>query len=324
MSLQPIRALLVVLALCASAACAPEGPPASTSPDVPRRAWLPDGPPQAVILAVHGFNDYSNAFTAFGTFAADHGVAVHTYDQRGFGANPDAGRWPGTQALLADLRRESRGLRERYPDVPLYLLGESMGAAVIMAAAAQGEPIEAAGTILSAPAVWGDDQLNPFYRATLWLAVRFVPGMTFTGKNLGVRPSDNIEMLREMSADPLVIKGTRVDAIAGLVRLMDVAYTYAGDLPGPLLVLGGARDEVVPTVAHAAMLERLTATRCTEVVYPSGYHMLLRDLQRRVVWRDILAWIESAHRNPEPGAPLPSGLSEPCGDTLSPVAASLS
>jgi hypothetical protein len=50
-------------------------------------------------------------------------------------------------------------------------------------------------------------------------------------------------------------------------------------------------------------------------VYPDGYHMLLRDLQRQVVWDDILAWID--------GAPVPSGLAEACGDALSPVVASV-
>jgi len=331
MNVQSIRLLLTALVLFALASCTPPGPGAVGPPSVPRQAWLPEGPARAVILAVHGFNDYSNAFAEFGEFAAARGVAVHAYDQRGFGANPDAGWWPGTLALIADLRRQQRELSERYPGVPVYLLGESMGAAVIIAAAATGEPIDAQGTILSAPAVWGADQLSPFYRATLWLAVRLMPGVTFTGKGLHVRPSDNIEMLRELSADPLVIKHTRVDSIAGLVSLMDVAYTRADSLPGPLLVLGGARDEIVPPVAHAAMLERLTAAPCTEVVYPQGYHMLLRDVQRRVVWQDVLAWIEALSGNAEPGThaslyttvPLPSGLGDPCGGSLSPVAASL-
>jgi hypothetical protein len=40
---------------------------------------------------------------------------------------------------------------------------------------------------------------------------------------------------------------------------------------------------------------------------------LLRDLQRRVVWQDILAWID--------GEPLPSGRGEPCGGDVTPVAA---
>ena len=169
--------------------------------------------------------------------------------------------------------------------------------------------------IATAPAVWGGDQLNPFYRATLWLADHVAPGLKLTGKNLGILASDNLDVLQALSADPLFIKETRVDAIAGLVRLMDLAYTSAPALPGPLLVLGGARDEVVPPKAHAAMLERLTADPCTEIVYPDGWHLLLRDLERRRVWADILAWID--------GRPMPSGLAKPCGGSLRVAAAGL-
>ena len=108
------------------------------------------------------------------------------------------------------------------------------------------------GIILSAPAVWGGDQLNGFYRATLWVMVRVVPGLELTGRGLKVMASDNIEMLRALGADPLFIKATRVDAIAGLVELMDIAAASVDSLDGPLLVLGGARDEIVPPGAHLA------------------------------------------------------------------------
>jgi alpha-beta hydrolase superfamily lysophospholipase len=295
---------------CATGAPAP---PVVAPHEVPRRAWLPDAPPSAVILAVHGFNDYSNAFTDFGLFAAEHGIAVHAYDQRGFGTNPDAGRWPGTQALVDDLVRERERIGTLYPDVPVYLLGESMGAAVIIAAAAEDAPLAADGIILSAPAVWGGDQLNDFYRATLWVMVHVAPGLELTGRGLKVTASDNIEMLRALGADPLFIKATRVDAIAGLVALMDTAASSVGALDGPLLVLGGARDEIVPPGAHLAMLGRLSAQPCTEIVYPDGYHMLLRDLQREVVWNDILAWIDRQA--------IPSDGAQACRSSVSPVVA---
>ena len=84
-------------------------------------------------------------------------------------------------------------------------------------------------------------------------------------------------------------------------------------MPGPLLILGGARDEVVPPKAHLAVLERLTADPCLEIIYPEGWHLLLRDLQRQVVWDDILAWIA--------GEPPPSGLAQRCGGALKLAAA---
>jgi alpha-beta hydrolase superfamily lysophospholipase len=299
---RPLVCLVIGLGLFA---CAPT-PPLHLAADgeLPRREWLPDGPPRAVILAVHGFNDYSNAFAEFGAFAADRGIAVHAYDQRGFGANPAAGRWAGTPALIADLEAERVRLAELYPDRPIYLLGESMGAAVVMAGTANGAVHGVDGVILSAPAVWGGDQLNPLYRATLWVVARVAPGLKLTGRNLDVMASDNLDALRALAVDPLFIKETRVDAIAGLVELMDTAYAAAGALSDPVLVLIGERDEIVPPDSQKAMVERLRATPCMQIRYPDGWHLLLRDLQRRLVWQDIIAWIEDQS--------LPSGEVSSC------------
>jgi alpha-beta hydrolase superfamily lysophospholipase len=302
----------IILTAMAVVACAATPAPSLTDQSVlARRAWLPDSTPRAVILGVHGFNDYSNAFTEFGQFAAEHGIAVYAYDQRGFGANPAAGLWPGTPALIEDLELERARIAELHPERPVYVMGESMGAAVVIAAVTSGAALDATGFILTAPAVWGGDQLNPLYRATLWVAARLAPGLKLTGRSLGVMASDNLDALRALSADPLFIKETRVDAIAGLVELMDTAYAAAAAFPGPLLVLVGKHDEIVPPDAQTAMIERLTATPCLRVIYPEGWHLLLRDLQRRVVWQDILAWID--------GEPVPSGQGSPCGTDAVPL-----
>jgi alpha-beta hydrolase superfamily lysophospholipase len=129
-----------------------------------------------------------------------------------------------------------------------------------------------------------------------------------TGEGLQVRPSDNIEMLRELTLDPLVIKETRVDTIYGLVNLMDMAYAAAPQLAGRALVLYGANEDIIPENAVVATLRRLpqdTGARPRVAVYPRGYHMLLRDLNAEDVLDDIVAWIA------DPAAPLPSG-----GDAL--------
>ncbi|HEX3417540.1 MAG TPA: alpha/beta hydrolase, partial [Stellaceae bacterium] len=69
---------------------------------LPLRKWLPDGAVKAVILALHGFNDYSNAFDGPADAWAKRGIATYAYDQRGFGAAPERGFWPGRAALAAD------------------------------------------------------------------------------------------------------------------------------------------------------------------------------------------------------------------------------
>lgn len=270
---------------------------------LPMRGWLPDGSPKAVVLALHGMNDYSNFFDEPGQYLAKKGIAAYAYDQRGFGQGPRPGYWSSAEAMAADLREVTALVASRHPGVPLYLLGESMGGAVVMMAVADQPPPQVKGIILSAPAVWGRSSMGFMQRAALWLAYQVAPGWELTGEGLHIKASDNIAMLRRLAADPLVIKATRVDAINGLVDLMDSATQAAPRVRLPALVLYGEKDEVVPADPTWSMIESLPDTAGTQRValYKNGYHMLLRDLQAEVVLDDIAAWIS------DPARALPSG-----------------
>jgi alpha-beta hydrolase superfamily lysophospholipase len=274
---------------------------------LPLRKWLPDRPVKAVILALHGFNDYSNAFKGPGEAWAKRGIAVYAYDQRSFGAAPERGFWPGRAALAADAATASQILRGLYPGVPLYLLGDSMGGAVAVVAMTgeSGTPVpDVDGVILTAPAVWGRATMGLLPRLALWGGVRLMPGLTLTGRGLEIKPSDNIAMLRALSRDPLVIKETRVDTIYGLVDLMDAALDSASGLDVPLLVMYGAKDEIVPKTPirrFVASLPPECRHRAKLAWYKNGYHMLLRDLEGPVVAADVASWVLA------PTAPLSSG-----------------
>lgn len=286
------------------AACAggPADPPAAL--ELPADEWRPPGPPAALILAVHGFNDYHAGFGEVGAFFAANGILLRAYDQPGFGATPERGRWAGAPALRAALDRELMALKARYPGVPAYVMGESMGAAVTAQAAASPDFPGAAGIILVAPAVWGGLALSPLYRLVLNTVDAVAPGMHLTGSSLKILASDNIPMLIGLGRDPLFIKETRVDAIKGLVDLMGEARTTGPALHLPVLILSGYRDQVIPPSAQRSFAASVTSPSCTFAAYPNGWHYLLRDMQRVTVWTDVLAWIR--HQ------PLPSRLSRLC------------
>ncbi len=315
--------LFAVLLAASLAACAPRLQPPGEPVEAPRLAgqafiaadgaklglkiWLPQGRPKAAVVALHGFNDYSNAFEKPARFWAERGIATYAYDQRGFGNSPHRGLWPGTKAMTDDLKAATRLVAARHPGIPLYLVGDSMGGAVVMVALTGDDPPEAEGAILVAPAVWGREHMNMLERTALWIFAHTVPWLRVSGRGLGIRPSDNLEMLRRLSRDPLVIKKTRVDTIHGLVNLMDASFAAAPGLDGRTLILYGDRDEVVPGAAVNEMVRRLPQSgkpRRRLGVYPRGFHMLLRDLQAEAVLADIVAWMDDA------GAPLPSGADE--------------
>lgn len=300
-----MRGWLLGLSAFLLAACAlPVVPPDATPTRV--AAWSPASSPRAVIIGLHGFNDYKASFAAFGAFAAARDVQVYAYDQAGFGTSPRAGVWAGTQTLIADLRTAVNEARQRHPGVPVYVLGESMGAAITIAALARPDAPPVDGLILSAPAVWGGETMPAHYRLGLKVLATLLPPLKVSGGGLKILASDNLDMLRALGRDPLVIKETRIDAVAGLVELMDEARAAAAGLRLPMLVLRGARDQVVSPKVQASFVRELRSPACTTVTYVNGWHLLLRDLQRERVFEDVLGWIEAGDLN------LPSGLGVPC------------
>ena len=133
---------------------------AADGTSLPVAQWpAADGPPKAVILGLHGFGDYRTAWEEPAQVWAKAGITTYAYDQRGFGASPTRGRWPGTKALVDDAKAMAALLRAQYPGVPLYLAGESMGGAVVLVAADQG--VQADGLILAATALRSRDTFGP-------------------------------------------------------------------------------------------------------------------------------------------------------------------
>lgn len=262
---------------------------------LPLRHW--DAPrPQAVIVALHGMSDYSQAFDLPGPWWAAHGVSVYAYDQRGFGAAPNRGLWPGDATMRNDLDDCIAAIRARFSGLPVYALGESMGASVVLTDLAGARPPDVNGVILVSPAVWSREDMPLLYRAVLWTVAHTVPGMHVSGEGLHILATDNFAVLRKLAHDPLYEHAPRVDQVYGLVNLMSEARQAPLHLTAgpPILLLYGGNDQVIPAAPLKDVANELKS-KATVIRYPAGYHMLLRDLEGPARWADILAWIEKTN-----------------------------
>lgn len=267
--------------------------------------WAPPAqtPPWAVVVALHGMNDYAEAFYLAGPWWAQQGIVTYAYDARGHGRSPDRGVWGGTRLLTEDLRTAVALARRAHPGAVVAVVGDSMGAATAIAAFASDDPPAADRLVLVAPAVWGWSTLPKPYAATLWVGAHTFPYRAVTppkGVQRRIVASDNTEMLRKIGRDRNMIFSTRIDAVYGLVRLMERASDGAGRLAAPTAFLYGAKDQIIPRASALRAARKLPPT-ARSALYPDGYHMLLRDRQAQVVWADIAAFLR------DPAAPFPSG-----------------
>ena len=324
----PRRSLVLAAAAALAACTVPPPPPGSppqpptvtdgmfTMPDgalLPYRTWLPEGRPEVVVLALHGFNDSRDAWEIPGPSFAKAGMAVYAPDQRGFGAAPLRGRWAGADLMADDAVVMTALLRQRHPDAKLVLMGESMGGAVLMHVATRPSAPAVHGYVLVAPAVWGRSRMNVFMRSGLWLATTLTPGME-VGRPpppIHVQASDNIPALIRLGRDPLTLLDTRFDTVGGLVDLMDVALAAAPRFRARALFLYGDKDELVPKEATRATWNALPTDATSRSLYPNGWHLLMRDLGRAAPIGDAIAWIGA------PTAAVPSGGEALAGSWLS-------
>ena len=322
-----MRRLLVILAALSLAACAPmlvqqPGAPGAAfqgprlegdtfvSFDGARLGLIvwqaKGGEPRTVIVALHGMNDYANAFKYGARWWATQGIATYAYDQRGFGGAPGRGVWAGEARMVQDLRVATSLIRAARPYAILGVAGESMGGAVAISAFASSRPPEAHRAILMAPAVWGWSSQPALYRSALWAAARVAGAFAAEPPDFAVRdirPTDNIPELRRMSRDPKMIRATRLDTLSGLVDLMESASRGLGRVRVPTLLAYGANDDIIERRPMALALRRAgDPPNLRTAWYPDGYHILNRDLQAHRVFADAAAFLR------DPNAALPSGV----------------
>lgn len=276
--------------------------------------WDTEGEPEIVIVGVHGMNDYANAFHMAAPYWAKRGVKTYAYDQRGFGRSFGRGEWPEEELMREDLRTIVSLVKARHPNTTLAVVGISMGGAVTMSAFGSDRPPAGVDRVVfSGPGLRGWGAIPVVQRVALWTSVRVRPGWVVRPPRfVKIEPSDNIEMLRRLWADPLGLKTNKIEQVHGVVSVMESAHQAASKLPAdvPMLLTYGAKDIVIPENGVRRTAKTLPAHVRT-AYYPNGYHMLLRDLNSELVFEDVLTFL----RDPE--APLPSAVSEVPGRSSS-------
>lgn len=275
--------------------------------------WTPKDEPEIVIVGVHGMNDYANAFHMAAPYWAERGVKTYAYDQRGFGRSVGRGDWPDEDLMREDLRTAVALVRAEHPNTTLAVVGISMGGAVTMSAFGSERPPEGVDRVVfSGPGLRGWGSIPLVQRIALWTSVRVRPGWVVRPpKFVKIEPSDNVEMLQRLWADPLGIKTNKIEQVHGVVSVMESAHRAAPRLPAsvPMLLTYGAKDIVIPE-GGVKRTARVLPEHVRTAYYPDGYHMLLRDLQAETVFEDVLTFLR------EPGAPLPSGVGDVPGRTV--------
>ncbi len=263
--------------------------------------WGDENNSSAVILAIHGYNDYSRSFEIPANFFQKFNLLTIAIDLQGFGKNSNSGQWFSLESHINDLINEILKIKKEYPKKKLFLLGESMGGAIVLSLLNTNNNLPIDGSILIAPAIWNFKERNFFKSITLNLISKVLPNLSFSGKGfINVQASDNLKMLKKLSKDPLFIHEPKLKSLNGVTHLMDKAFEDTKNyLKNPFyntLILVPVNDQIVPRKPLIEILQKPEINKNIGKkfdlgVYVKSYHMMLRDLEGDFISREIKEWI---------------------------------
>lgn len=129
--------------------------PTKAARPAPCVSWLPaaDVKPRVALLCIHGFSLHKGCYAAFGKEMAKNGIATYATDLRGFGELKDYKNREGMDfdGDLVDIKATLQQIHKNHPGLPVVLLGESLGGAIALRAAAL-YPELISGLICAVPA----------------------------------------------------------------------------------------------------------------------------------------------------------------------------
>ncbi|EIN06778.1 lysophospholipase [Punctularia strigosozonata HHB-11173 SS5] len=277
---------------------------------------------KAVLVFCHGFIEHIERYQHVFPVWADRGITVLAFDQRGFGRT----------ALDEEKSKDSvygkSSLPEQMADVewavsyaknelaggkPVFLMGHSMGGAIVLGYATRSPPMKTvsslAGVIASSPLLC---QTKPAPKILRWVggqASKILPNLTFKAEVNSADLTHDPVVNDSYSTDPLVYeKGTLRQLRDMLNHGEQLLWNDYKDWPKdlPVLLIHGTEDKVTSCKSTEEFFQNLPAQDKKLSLYPGGYHELHNepDGVKEKFIEECISWVE-AHLPAEP-SPSPA------------------
>lgn len=289
--------------------------------------WLPEGQPRGVVQIVHGISEYVERYDRFARFLTEQGFVVCGEDHLGHGKTAEVDGvfgWfaaeDGWNKVLTDIHTLHEMQGEKYPGVPYFFFGHSMGSfltrsyLLLWPDALSGAVISGTGQEPDALIRGGHALTSALVRAgkgkehnTLVLALSMGSyNRAFRPNRTAVDWISRDEAVQDAYvADPFCrfspTTGMFHDMLGGLLTIGDPRKLITMDKDTPIFFLSGDKDPVGQMGKGVVKVYELFKNAgCTDVtlkLYRDGRHEMLNELNYEQVHKDVLEWLEAKLEN---------------------------
>ena len=258
------------------------------------QCWLPEGELKAVLLVVHGLAEHCGRYMNLVDRFVPLGYGVYTFDLPGhgksYGKRVFVNRFEDYTRTLDLFLDKVRALQS---EVPLFLVGHSMGSLVSAVFLTHGQESFAGAVLSGIGAVKVPDSISS---ATLFAGKIFsvlMPKIGLIGLEAdGV--SRDPSVVKAYVEDPLVHTGkTTARLAAEILKAMQRFPEDSGLIALPILLLQGGADKLVDPTGAQMLFDTAGSSDKTLKIYEGLYHEVFNEPERDQVLTDMEQWLET-------------------------------
>ena len=209
------------------------------------QGWEPDKKqPKGLIALIHGLGEHTSRYTHVGKVMTDAGYALVGFDLRGHGRSSGArGHASSLNVYMHDIRQFFRLMVQRYPDIPHFLYGHSLGGLLSLSYALQ-YSAGLKGVMVTGAALRSSLQEQKAKIAMVKLLGSLIPTMTVQSGLDATTISRDPIVVQAYLDDPLVHYSTSLGFGKAALSAIDLCFARARTFPAPLLIMHGKADQL--------------------------------------------------------------------------------
>ncbi len=256
------------------------------------QGWEPDGRPKAVVALVHGLGEHTGRYDHVGAAFTQAGFVLAGFDLRGHGRSQGArGHVPSFEAYLQDIDDFLAELAQKYPGLPCFLYGHSLGATLVLNYVLR-RKIALAGVIATGAGLHTALQEQAFKILIARLLGFLLPALPV---NSGMEPhllSRDPQVVQAYIHDPLVHDRVTLGFGRVMLPVIPWVFQHASEFRLPLLLMHGEKDRVTyPSGSRefAGLVPGPVALK----IWEGCFHEIHNEPGKAEVLAAMVAWMDA-------------------------------
>jgi len=254
------------------------------------QSWQPESNKKVVLVIVHGFGEHSGRYMNIVNHLVPNQIIVYGFDHRGHGRSEGKrGHILSWQEFREDFKFFSNLIRENEKDLPVFILGHSMGGLITLNALLHHKE-NINGVIVSSPLL-AQPGISPMLVMISRILSKIYPGFSIDTKLDVSSISRDPEVLRAYQDDPLVHSIASARFGTELTATIEWTQQNAAEFKLPLFVTHGSADILVPVQGSENFYNNAGSTDKKIQIYDGSFHEPHNDNDKEVVLKNIERWI---------------------------------